>query len=158
MNGGFGMKKDLMRVSNPQECSLCKRIFITPQELISHTNTFHSNHHYSTFSSSAAAAPATLCPCPSLNRNPNPAFPGRSRFDYRSGHVDEQGRLLKVSPARNTNVEFGQQQEKPKLMDLFPTMPSEGLRTLPLLCQLEKQRVPEEGEAVSSSMDLTLRL
>ncbi|WZZ84043.1 hypothetical protein YC2023_104615 [Brassica napus] len=85
--------------------------------------------------------------------------------NYRSGPTDEQGRLLKgsaaMTPARNTNVLFGQQ-EKPKLMDLFPTMPSEGLRTLPLLSQLE-ERTPqdtatEQGGAISSSIDLTLRL
>ncbi|RID49025.1 hypothetical protein BRARA_I05493 [Brassica rapa] len=169
MNGGFGMRKDLTRVSNPLECSLCQRIFFTPQDLITHTNTFHSNHHYSNFSSSAAApAPATFRHYPNLNRNPNPAFPAMNRSDlnnYRSGPTDEQGRLLKgsaaMTPTRNTNVLFGQQ-EKPKLMDLFPTMPSEGLRTLPLLSQLE-ERTPqdtatEQGGAISSSIDLTLRL
>ncbi|KAG2260358.1 hypothetical protein Bca52824_079652 [Brassica carinata] len=177
MNGGFGMKRDLTAVSNPQECSLCKRIFLTPHDLISHTNTVHSNHHYSTFSPSAAAAPApapaTFRPAtfhhhPNLNRDPNPAFPARNPFDlncYRSGHVDEQGRLLQgsraMTPTRNTNVLFGQQ-EKPKLMNLFPAMPSEGLRTLPLLSQLETQRPPdpatEEDGAIPSYIDLTLRL
>ncbi|WZZ19551.1 hypothetical protein YC2023_112640 [Brassica napus] len=83
---------------------------------------------------------------------------------YRSGPTDEQGRLLRGSLAMtpaSTNVLFGQQ-EKPKLMDLFPMMPSEGLRTLPLLSQLE-ERTPqdtatEQGGAISSSIDLTLRL
>lgn len=121
MNGGFGMKEDLTRVSNHQECSLCKRIFLTLQDLISHINTFHSNHHLSTFSSSAAAAPTAFHQYPNLNRSPNPAFPARNCFDsknYRIDHADEQGRFLKGSPARNTNVLFGQQ-EKPKLMNLF---------------------------------------
>ncbi|KAF3574295.1 hypothetical protein F2Q69_00063827 [Brassica cretica] len=175
MNAGFGMRKDLTRVSNRLECSLCQRIFFTPQDLITHTNTFHSNHYYSNFSSSSVAAapapapapaPATFRHYPNLNRNPNPAFPAMNRPDlnnYRSGPTDEQGRLLKgslaMTPARNTNVLFGQQ-EKPKLMDLFPTMPSEGLRTLPLLSQLE-ERTPqdtatEQGGAISSSIDLTV--
>ncbi|KAJ4895270.1 C2H2-like zinc finger protein [Raphanus sativus] len=164
MNGGFGMKEDLTRVSNHQECSLCKRIFLTLQDLISHINTFHSNHHLSTFSSSAAAAPTAFHQYPNLNRSPNPAFPARNCFDsknYRIDHADEQGRFLKGSPARNTNVLFGQQ-EKPKLMNLFPTTPSEGLHTLPLLCQLETQRpqdtATEKGGDISSYIDLTLRL
>ncbi|KAH0913632.1 hypothetical protein HID58_036953 [Brassica napus] len=174
--GNGKRKKDLTRVSNRLECSLCQRIFFTPQDLITHTNTFHSNHHYSNFSSSAVApalalgpapAPATFRHYPNLNRNPNPTFPAMNRPDlniYRSGPTDEQGRLLRGSLAMtpaSTNVLFGQQ-EKPKLMDLFPMMPSEGLRTLPLLSQLE-ERTPqdtatEQGGAISSSIDLTLRL
>ncbi|KAG2260357.1 hypothetical protein Bca52824_079651 [Brassica carinata] len=162
-------KKISRQFQTPQECSLCKRIFLTPHDLISHTNTtVHSNHHYSTFSSSAAAPLTTFRHHPNFNRNPNPAFPARNHFYlncYRSGHVDEEGRLLQGSPAMtpaiNTNVLFGQQ-EKPKLMNLFPAMPSEGLRTLPHLCQLEIQRPPdpatEEGGAISSYIDLTLRL
>ncbi|ESQ36480.1 hypothetical protein EUTSA_v10009393mg [Eutrema salsugineum] len=159
-----------MRSSKPQQCSLCNRIFLTPLDLISHLNTFHSNHHFSTFSSSAAAAPAptTFRHYPKLNRNPNHAFPARNRFDlnyYRSGFIDEQGRFHKgfpaVNPARKSNFMFGQEEE-PKLMDLFPAMSSDGVRTLPLLHQLEQRRpqdaVTLKGGAISSSIDLTLRL
>ncbi|CAH2038942.1 unnamed protein product [Thlaspi arvense] len=171
MIGGFGMQKDLVPFSSRvQECSLCNRLFPTHQELLSHFATFHSSHHFSTFSSpSAAAAPTTTFRYyPNLNRNPNPAFAGRNRFDvnyYRNGHIDEQGRFLKrypaAIPARQQNFMLGQQ-EKPKLMNLFPTMPSEGGRTAPLLRQLEQRRpqdtVTGKGGAISSPIDLTLRL
>ncbi|KAF8111675.1 hypothetical protein N665_0073s0034 [Sinapis alba] len=141
MMNGFGMQKVLMQVSNPQACSLCNRIFLTPQDLISHTNTFHSNHH---FFSSAAAPPTTF----RHYRNPNPAFQAGNRFD-----------LNYYRPANKTNFLFGQQ-ERPKLMNLFPEMSSEG--TLPLICQLEQRRphdtTVERGGAISNSIDLTLRL
>ncbi|CAH8368146.1 unnamed protein product [Eruca vesicaria subsp. sativa] len=144
MNGGFGMNNDLTRVPKPQQCSLCKRIFPTTQDLISHTSSVHSHHlHHFTFSPSAPAAPTTFCHYPNPNRNPSPAFPARNRFDfncYRSGQVDEQNRFFQVSPA----------------------MPPEGLRTLPLICQLEKpipqDTAMEEDGANSSAIDLTLRL
>lgn len=174
MIGGFGMKKDLIRYSKPQECSVCHRIFLTPQDLISHFNSFHSNnHHFSTFSSSAAATPTTFRHYPNLNRNPIPIFPARNRFDlnyYRRGYIDSQGRFHKgfppaMSPAKKSNFLFGQQNKKPRLMDFFSATSSKsggGGRTLPLLCQLEHQKpketVTENGGAISSSIDLTLRL
>ncbi|KAJ4909522.1 C2H2-like zinc finger protein [Raphanus sativus] len=168
MIGGFGMKKDLMHVSNPHECFLCKKIFLAPQDLTSQSNTFHSNHHLSTFSSSAATPPTTF----RHYTRPDPALCGRNRFNlnyYRIGHhIDEQGRFHKGFPANtsanNSNHLFGQQ-ENPKLMNLFPAMPSERFRTLPLLCQLEERRpqdpqytTTERGGDMSSSIDLTLRL
>lgn len=163
MIGGFGMKKDLMHVSNHHECSLCKRIFLTPQDQISHSNTFHSNHHFFTFSSSTAAAPTTF----RHYRNHNHALSGRSRFNlnyYRSGHhIDEQGRFHKRfpanTPANNSNF-LSRQQEKPKLINFFPAMASESSRTLPLLCQLEQRRPqgPLDTATESGSIDLTLRL
>ncbi|CAH8368182.1 unnamed protein product [Eruca vesicaria subsp. sativa] len=168
MNGGFGMNNDLTRVPKPQQCSLCKRIFPTTQDLISHTSSVHSHHlHHFNFSPSAAAAPTTFCHYPNPNRNPSPAFPARNRFDfncYRSGQVEEQKRFFQgspaITPATNTNGMFGQQ-EKPMLMNLFPAMPPEGLRTLPLIC-LEKpipqDTAMEEDGANSSAVDLTLRL
>lgn len=168
MIGGFGMKKDVMRFSKPQECSICHRLFLTPNELTLHFNSFHSNHHFSTFSSSAAAAPTNFRHYTNLNRNPNPTFPARNHFDlnyYRSGYIDEEGRFHKrfpaITPAKQTNFLF-EQQQKPKLMDLFPATSSESVRTLPLLCQLEQRRsedtVTKNGGATSSFIDLTLRL
>ncbi|KAL0724026.1 hypothetical protein Bca4012_038625 [Brassica carinata] len=164
MMNGFGMKNDRMQVSsNPLECSLCNRIFLTPHDLISHTNTFHSNHR---FSSSAAAAPppTTFRHYPNLNRNPNPALQAGNNY-YCRGYVYEQGRFHKgvpaITPANKTNFLFGQQ-ERPKLMNLFPAMSSEDSRTLPLICQLEQRRphdtTVERGGAISNSIDLTLRL
>ncbi|CAH8300716.1 unnamed protein product [Eruca vesicaria subsp. sativa] len=159
MNGGFGMKKHLMHVSNPQECSLCKQIFFTPQDLISHYNTFHSNYH----------VPTTFrhhYPYPNCRGAPYPALPGMNRFDlnyHRSGRIDEQRRFCKGFPA-NTPANYSNfmQQEKPKLMNLFPAMSSECTRTLPLLCQLEQrgpqETVTEKDWAISSPIDLTLRL
>ncbi|KAJ4874016.1 C2H2-like zinc finger protein [Raphanus sativus] len=158
-----------MQVTDPRECSLCNHIFSTPQDLISHTNTFHPSHHFSSFSSSAAAAPTTFRHYTNLNRNPNPVFQAGNRFDlnyYRRGYTDEQERLHggfpAITPANRANFPFGQQEKRPKLMNLFPAMPSEDLRTLPLICQLE-QRIPhdtamERDETISDSIDLTLRL
>ncbi|CAG7900269.1 unnamed protein product [Brassica rapa] len=161
MIGGFSMRKDFMHVSKPQKCSLCNRIFLTPQDLISHCNTFHSNHHFPTFSSSAAAAPTIFR---HHYPNPNHAMSGRNGFYlnyYRSGHIDEQGMFLKGcpanTPANNSNFLFGQQ-EKPKLINFFPAMASESSRTLPLLCQLEQRRPSQDTATESGSIDLTLRL
>ncbi|CAA7015330.1 unnamed protein product [Microthlaspi erraticum] len=137
---------------------------MTHNDLILHFNSFHSSHvhHFSTLSSSAAAAPTTFRYYPNLNRNPNPAFPVNY---YRSGYIDEEGRFHKrsptIAPARKTNSSSGQQQ-KPKLMDLFPEKSSESVQTLPLLRQLEQRRsvdtVTRNSGAISSSIDLTLRL
>ncbi|CAN8306275.1 unnamed protein product [Cochlearia groenlandica] len=173
MIGGYGMKKHIVRFTKPQECSFCNQIFSTPQDLITHVDYFHSNHHSSTVSSSAST---TFRHYQKLNRNPNPAFPPvRKHFDlnfYRSGYLDTQGRFHKglppvapaITPARKFNSLFGVQEKKPTLIDLFPdTSSSEDTRTLPLLCQLDQRRpvataTANGGGAISRSIDLTLRL
>ncbi|VVA89944.1 unnamed protein product [Arabis nemorensis] len=70
-----------------------------------------------------------------------------------------------MTPAKRSNILFGEQNKKPRLMEFFPAMSSEscgGGHTLPLICQLEHQRpeetVTENGGAISSPIDLTLRL
>lgn len=163
------MKQDVMRFAKPQECSVCRRIFITPKALIAHFETFHSNRLFSSLSSSAAASPTTFRHHP--YRSPNPVFSTRNRFDlnfYRSGYLDEQGRFQKrdpaLTPTNKTNFLFGQQQQKPKpkLMDLFPETLSEDDHTLPLLRQMEQRRsedtVTKNDTEIWTSIDLKLRL
>ncbi|CAA7018345.1 unnamed protein product [Microthlaspi erraticum] len=171
MIGGFCMKKDPMRFSKPQECSICRRIFVTPNALLAHFEAFHSNRLFSSFSSSvpAAASPTTVRHHP--YRNPNPVLSTRNRFDlnfYRTGYLDEQGRFQKRDPAvapptNKTNILFGQNpNQRPTLMDLFPATLSEDDHTLPLLRQMEQRRsevpVTRNDTAKWSSIDLKLRL
>lgn len=162
-------------MSKPQECLACKRVFLSPQHLISHFDAVHSNRRFSTFSSPAAAAPTPFRYYPNLNRNPNPASQARNHFDldyYRRGYLDDQGKFHKglppapaITPARKYKFLLPKTpkiSKMPKLMDLFPATSSEGSRTLPLICQLERRRaedtVTENGGANSSSIDLALRL
>ncbi|XP_010483803.1 PREDICTED: uncharacterized protein LOC104762246 [Camelina sativa] len=170
-----------MPYSKPQECGVCKRVFLCPQHLIAHINAFHSNRHFPTFSSPAAASPTTFRhysnQLMNRNRNPNPpAFQARTHLDYyRSGYLDDQGNFHKgfppAPPAMMTPAskykfllpKTPKISKTPKLMDLFPEETSlECIRTLPLLCQLEQRRpeetVTENGGTNSSFIDLSLRL
>ncbi|EFH65765.1 hypothetical protein ARALYDRAFT_470423, partial [Arabidopsis lyrata subsp. lyrata] len=154
-----------MAFSNPQECAICKRVFLSSHHLISHFNDVHSNRHGSTFSSSAIATPTSFRHYPNVNRNPNPDFQARNHFDvnyYRRGYLDDHGRFHKgcsptpvITPTRKYKFLLPKMPTTPKLMDLFPT--------LPLIWQLEQRRaedsaVTENGGANSSSIDLSLRL
>ncbi|EOA36912.1 hypothetical protein CARUB_v10011479mg [Capsella rubella] len=173
-----------MLYSTHQECGVCKRVFVSPQHLISHINAFHSNRRVPpTFSSPAAAAPTNFRYHPNVNqnRNPNPGFQGRTHMDYyRRGYLDDEGKFHKgfppapamsrsmTPPARKCKYLMPRTpkiSKMPKLMDLFPEeTSSECLRTLPLLCQLEQRRDQEDtvetesSGANSSSIDLSLRL
>ncbi|KAL1204411.1 hypothetical protein V5N11_034665 [Cardamine amara subsp. amara] len=158
-----------MGFSKPHKCAICKEIFLTPQDLISHFETFHSNcRHFPTFSS-VAAATTTTHHNPNPNRNLNPAFPVRNNFKftyYRRGYFDGQGRFHKGFPPSPATASAKEnhflQPKKQKLMDHFPATSSEVIRTLPLLCQLEKPMsediVTEYGGDNSRSIDLSLRL
>lgn len=159
-----------MGFSITHECAICKEIFLTPHDLFTHFEAFHSNRcHFPTFSTSAAATTTTFHHYPNPNRNLNHALPAKNNFDfnyYHRGYLDGQGRLHKEflpSPATTLAKEnHFQQPKKPKLMNFFSATSFEDIRTLPLLCQLEKpileDSVMEYGGPNSSSIDLSLRL
>ncbi|XP_010475102.2 PREDICTED: uncharacterized protein LOC104754581 [Camelina sativa] len=170
----------IMPYSKPQECGVCKRVFIAPQHLMAHIEAFHSSRHFPTFASPAAASPAsTFHHFPNQlmnrNRNPNPpTFQARTHLDYyRRGYLDDQGNFHKgfppapaMTPERKYKFLLPKpkiSKTAPKLMDLFPEETSlECIRTLPLICQLERRRpeetVTENGGVNSSYIDLSLRL
>ncbi|KAL1188811.1 hypothetical protein V5N11_021973 [Cardamine amara subsp. amara] len=150
----------------PQKCVICKQIFLTQHELISHFEAFHSNRrHFSTISTYPSAATTTFHHYPNLNQNlrilPDPIFPLKNNFDvnYHGGsYLDGQGRFHKGLPPSQAIIPAKEnhflQPKKQKLM--------EPMRTLPLLCQLEKpipeDTVTEYNGTNSSFIDLSLSL
>lgn len=141
-----------MEISKTQQCVICKEIFVTSHDLISHFETFHSNHRR--FEASGTTT---------FHQSPNPNIYLNHALPTGRGYLDSQGRFQKgffPSPTKTPAKENHFLQ--PNLMDLFPATSSEDIRTLPLLCQLEKpikeDTLTEYNDANSSSIDLSLRL
>lgn len=95
-----------MEFLKPYECGICKQIFLTPHELISHFEVFHSNRgHFSFFSNSVSAATTNFRYNPNINRNlriiSDPVIPTRNHFD---GYLDGRERFHKGLPPSSAAI------------------------------------------------------